>query len=189
MRRAIGMAQSSPMVSGCTRWNRRTKRWSVSGSKRLSVCATNAQARPRTRGIALQRLLRELGELAVEPAREVLADLPHHLVHDVEVVDEPFRGRRDRPLPPGSPRRSRDSTAAGPGRCRARAARGGDRRRRRPGPAAARRAPRAPPGARGSGARPGSAPGTRGRGATRRWASGGPGYACYAQPPEVRIGD
>ncbi|HEY5726638.1 MAG TPA: hypothetical protein VIX40_11815 [Methylomirabilota bacterium] len=51
-------------------------------------------------GISLQRLLRELGELAIESAGEVLANLPHRLVGDVEVVDEPFRGGGDRPFLP-----------------------------------------------------------------------------------------
>ncbi len=50
--------------------------------------------------ISLQRLLRELGKLAVKSAREVLANLPHGLVRDVEIVDEPFRGGRERPFFP-----------------------------------------------------------------------------------------
>jgi hypothetical protein len=62
-----GHGPQLPMVSGCTRWNRRTKRSSVSRSKRLSVCPTNAQARPSTRGYPLQRTFGKRGELAVEP--------------------------------------------------------------------------------------------------------------------------
>jgi hypothetical protein len=50
---------------------------------------------PEHAGISLKRLLRELRELAVESAREILAHLPQHLVRDVEVVDEPLRGRSD----------------------------------------------------------------------------------------------
>ncbi len=49
-------------------------------------------------GIPLQRALRELGQLAVDPRRQVLPDLPHHRVHHVEVVDEPLRGRSRRPF-------------------------------------------------------------------------------------------
>ena len=51
----------------------------------------------------MQRPVGELGELAVEPGREILADLPDDLVHDVEVVDEPFRRRRDRAFLPDHP--------------------------------------------------------------------------------------
>ena len=46
--------------------------------------------------VAVQGALRELGELAVESTREVLSDLAQDLFDDVEVVDEPLRGRRDR---------------------------------------------------------------------------------------------
>ena len=49
-------------------------------------------------GIPLQRTLRELGQLAVEPRRQILANLAHHRVHHVEVVDEPLRGRSRRSL-------------------------------------------------------------------------------------------
>ncbi len=48
--------------------------------------------------IPLQGVLRELGELAVEPPREILPDLPDHRVDDVKVVDEPFRGRSGCPF-------------------------------------------------------------------------------------------
>ena len=53
---------------------------------------------PEHAGIALQRALRELGKLAVEAGRQILADLTHHRVHHVEIVDEPLRGRRRRAL-------------------------------------------------------------------------------------------
>ena len=53
--------------------------------------------------IPLQRPVGKLGELAVEPGREILPDLPDDLVHDVEVVDEPFRRRRDRAFLPDHP--------------------------------------------------------------------------------------
>ena len=80
-----------------------TKRPRVSRSKRLSVWATNAQASAEHAGIPSQRPVGKLGELAVEPWRQVLADLPDHLVHDVEVVDQPLRRRRDRAFLPDDP--------------------------------------------------------------------------------------
>jgi hypothetical protein len=48
--------------------------------------------------IAPKGVLRELGELAVESAREILPDLADHRVDDVKVVDEPFRGRSGHPF-------------------------------------------------------------------------------------------
>ncbi len=48
--------------------------------------------------IAGERPLGQLGQLPIEPGRQVVADLAQLLVHDVEVVDEPFRRRRDRAL-------------------------------------------------------------------------------------------
>ena len=48
--------------------------------------------------VAGQRPLGQLGQLAVEPGREVVADLAQLLVDDVKVVDQPFRRRRDRAL-------------------------------------------------------------------------------------------
>ena len=47
----------------------------------------------------------ELGKLAVEAGREILPDLPDDVVDDVEVVDEPLRGRRDRAFLPDHPRK------------------------------------------------------------------------------------
>lgn len=49
-RSMTGSAHSSPIVKGCTAWWARTKHSSSSGSRRLSVWATNARARPNTRG-------------------------------------------------------------------------------------------------------------------------------------------
>ena len=49
-------------------------------------------------GIARQGAVGQLGQLAIEPGREIVADLPQLLVDDVEVVDEPFGRRNDRPL-------------------------------------------------------------------------------------------
>ena len=100
IRRAMGTAHSSPMVSGCTRWNRRTKRCRVS---RLEAAVGVSDERPgeaEHARIPLQSAFRELGELAIEPGREILPDLPNDLVDDVEVVDEPLRGRRDRAFLP-----------------------------------------------------------------------------------------
>src|SRR5207247_3324038 len=50
--------------------------------------------------IPLKRAFGELRKLAVESGREILSDVPDHLVHDVEVVDEPFGRRRDRAFIP-----------------------------------------------------------------------------------------
>jgi hypothetical protein len=51
----------------------------------------------------LQSTFGKLGELAIEPGREIFPDLPNDLVHDVEVVDEPFRRRHDRAFLPDHP--------------------------------------------------------------------------------------
>jgi len=48
--------------------------------------------------IAGERPLDELGQLSIESRRQVVANLAQLFVHDVEVVDEPFRRRRDRAL-------------------------------------------------------------------------------------------
>src|SRR6185369_12954744 len=53
--------------------------------------------------IALESTFGKLGELAVEPGREILADVADDLVDDVEVVDEPFRRRHDRAFLPDHP--------------------------------------------------------------------------------------
>ena len=45
--------------------------------------------------VAGQRPLGQFGELAVKTGRQVVADLAQLFVHDVEVVDQPFRRRRD----------------------------------------------------------------------------------------------
>ncbi len=50
MRSVIATAHSSPIVSGWTRLVGRDEARQRLGSNRLSVCATNAQARPNTRG-------------------------------------------------------------------------------------------------------------------------------------------
>ena len=48
--------------------------------------------------VAREMALGQLGELAVVVRGQVVADLAELLVDDVEVVDEPFGGRRDRPF-------------------------------------------------------------------------------------------
>ena len=40
--------------------------------------------------------VRELGQFAIEAGREVVADFTQLFVDDMEVLDQPFRGRRDR---------------------------------------------------------------------------------------------
>ena len=52
---------------------------------------------PNTRGIARERPVGELRQLAVEAGRQVLADLADLLFDDVVVVEQPLGGRRDRP--------------------------------------------------------------------------------------------
>ncbi len=48
--------------------------------------------------VAREMALGQLGELAVVVRGQVVADLAELLVDDVKVVDQPFRGRRDRPF-------------------------------------------------------------------------------------------
>src|SRR5213078_162129 len=48
--------------------------------------------------ITRERSVSQLGELAVEPGRQVVADLAQLFVHEMEVVDQPFRRGRDRSL-------------------------------------------------------------------------------------------
>jgi hypothetical protein len=43
--------------------------------------------------VPLERTAVELGQLAVEARREVLADLAKLLLDDVEVIDQPLGGR------------------------------------------------------------------------------------------------
>ena len=50
--------------------------------------------------VALERSVGQLGELAIEPGRQIVSDLPQLFVHDVKVVDQPFRRRRDGALLP-----------------------------------------------------------------------------------------
>ena len=53
--------------------------------------------------IAVERAGGELGQLPIESRRQIVPDLAQLLVHDVEVIDEPFRRRGDRPLLPDGP--------------------------------------------------------------------------------------
>jgi hypothetical protein len=66
----------------------------------LSVQATVAVADELHRhgvdaGVARQLPQSELGQLAVVPSRKVVVDVPDLGSHQVEVIEEPFRGRRD----------------------------------------------------------------------------------------------
>ena len=97
MRSVIATAHSSPMRERLDVLVGAHEARSVSGSKRLSVWATKAQARPNTRGIAGQRTVAQLGQLAIEARRQVGADLADLLFDEMVVVEQPFRGRRDRP--------------------------------------------------------------------------------------------
>ena len=53
---------------------------------------------PEDPGVTLQEPGRELGQLAVEAVRQILADLADLVVHDVEIVDQPLGRRGDRAL-------------------------------------------------------------------------------------------
>ena len=55
---------------------------------------------PEDTRIALERSLGQLRQLAVIAGGQVVPDLPQLFVHDVEVVDQPFRRRGDRALLP-----------------------------------------------------------------------------------------
>ena len=90
MRSVIATAHNSPIVSGCTRWYALTMRRNRSGSKRLSVCATNAQAMPKTRGIARKRSGSELRQFAIETRWQVCPDLANLFLDQVIVVQKPF---------------------------------------------------------------------------------------------------
>ena len=68
---------------------------------RVEAAVGVSDVRPRQAddpGIPLEVALGELGQLAVVVRGQVVADLAQLLVDDVEVVDEPFGGRRDRAL-------------------------------------------------------------------------------------------
>ena len=72
--------------------------------------------------VAGEMALGQLGELAVVVRRQVVADLAELLVDDVEVVDEPLRGRRDRALVLDRPGQDPVGRPAGRGRSRRRGA-------------------------------------------------------------------
>ena len=54
--------------------------------------------------IAFQRTLGQLGQLPIEPARQVVADFANLLFDDVKIIDQPFGRRRDRALLADCPR-------------------------------------------------------------------------------------
>ena len=57
-----------------------------------------AQAMPEHPRVAGEVAVGQLGQLPVVVGGQVVADLAELLVDDGEVVDEPLRGRRDRPF-------------------------------------------------------------------------------------------
>jgi hypothetical protein len=68
--------------------------------------------------VSLEEALGELRQLAIEATRQILANFADLLVDDVEVVDQPFRRRHDRPLfayclRERSIRREQDATVVG----------------------------------------------------------------------------
>src|SRR5581483_967731 len=48
--------------------------------------------------VTLERPVGQLRQLTIEPGRQIVTNLAELFVDDVEVVDEPFRRRRDRAL-------------------------------------------------------------------------------------------
>ena len=67
----------------------------------IEVAVGMRDERPRQREharMAREGALGQLGKLAVEALRQVVAHVPEPLVDDVKVVDEPFRGGSDRAL-------------------------------------------------------------------------------------------
>ena len=124
----MAIAQSSPKVSGATRWYAETIRRRLSASNWLSVWATYAQAMPSTCGYPARVASTSFG-LAIVGVRQVVADLADLLLDDMEVVDEPLRrwcrqrflagGPRERPVcleqDPAVVRETRQHRAADPG--------------------------------------------------------------------------
>ena len=53
---------------------------------------------PRIAEEPVLQVRRQLGQLAIEARRQVLADLAHLVLDEMEVVDQPLGGRRDRPF-------------------------------------------------------------------------------------------
>ena len=96
IRSAVGTAQSSPMVRGAARWNARTKRWRAVVVDVTIGVGDEGPGQAENPRVALQGTLGQLGELAVEPVREVLADRPERVVHHVKVVEKPLGGGGER---------------------------------------------------------------------------------------------
>ena len=95
-RSAIGTAHSSPMVSGWTRWNALDEALESLGLEAAVGMGDEGPGQPEYPRVALEGSLGELRQLAVESRRQILPDLSKDVLHDVEVVDEPLRGRGDR---------------------------------------------------------------------------------------------
>ena len=95
----LGQAHSSPMVSGATVWKPSRKRASCCRSRRLSLWRIELHGQRVDPGVAGQVAGRELGQLPVVAARQVLPDHPDLGVDQVVVVEEPLAGRRDELAP------------------------------------------------------------------------------------------
>ena len=98
MRSVIATAQSSPIVSGS---HALVGAHEPPEGLRVEAAVGVRDERPGQAvdaRIAREGALGELRELAVVARRQVVADLAELLVDDVEVVDEPLGGRRDRAL-------------------------------------------------------------------------------------------
>ena len=98
MRSVIAIAHSSPMRSGC---DALVGAHEPSQDLGIEPAVGVRHERPRQSEdarIAGKVPIGQLRQLAVEPGGEMVADVPQLLVDDVEVVDQPLRGRRDRPF-------------------------------------------------------------------------------------------
>ena len=101
----IAIAHSSPIVSGCTRLvgaHQAPQALGVEAAVRVRDVRPGEAEDAR---VAREMAVGELGQLAVVVRGQVVADLAELLVDDVEVVDEPLGGRRDRARRPGWPAR------------------------------------------------------------------------------------
>ena len=90
----LGQAHSSPMVSGATVWKlfmKRTSCWPVEAAVAVADELDRHRVDARVAGQLAQG---ELGQLAVVAAGQVLADVADLGGDQVEVVEDPFRGRR-----------------------------------------------------------------------------------------------
>ena len=92
-RNMAGTAQSSPMRAAASpAETRRRSSSTLSRSMRPSVCEMSVVASSYTRGYPASGPAGQLGQLAVVATRQTLAHLPDVLLHDVEIVQQPFPG-------------------------------------------------------------------------------------------------